>query len=54
MKTRLLGLAMVLTGAIMFTSCEKDDDLRLSDVPTAVLDSFDAKYPNVSRAEWEK
>ena len=54
MKTRLLGLAVVLAGAMAFTSCEKDDDLHLSDVPAAVLDSFDAKYPNVSRAEWEK
>ena len=54
MKTRLLGLAVVLAGAMAFTSCEKDDDLHSSDVPAAVLDSFDAKYPNVSRAEWEK
>ena len=54
MKTRLLGIAVVLAGAMAFTSCEKDDDLHSSDVPAAVLDSFDAKYPNVSRAEWEK
>lgn len=54
MKTRFFGLFLALFGAVVLTSCEKDDDLRLSDVPGVVQDSFVAKFPDASRAEWEK
>lgn len=54
MKTRIFGLFGVLLSVAFLTSCEKDDDLHLSDVPAAVMDSFVAEYPGASRAEWEK
>ena len=45
---------MALFGAVVLTSCDKEDDIRISDVPSAVMNSFDANFPNASRAEWEK
>ena len=54
MKAKLYGLFLALCGAVVLTSCDKEDDLRVSDVPGAVMSSFEAKYPNASRAEWEK
>lgn len=54
MKTKFYGLFLVLFGAVVLTSCDKEDDIRISDVPSAVMNSFDANFPNASRAEWEK
>lgn len=53
MKTVFYGWFLVLLSAMVMTSCEKDDDIRVSDVPVAVLNTLETKYPNVSRAEWE-
>ena len=53
MKTRFFGLFLALMGSVVLTACDKEDDIRVSDVPTAVLNTFEAKYPDVSRAEWE-
>jgi hypothetical protein len=54
MKTRLLGWCCAMLGTMFLTSCEKDDDLRVSDVPGVVVDSFVSKFPDASRTEWEK
>ena len=54
MKAKLYGLFLALFGAMILTGCDKEDDLRVSDVPTAVMNSFEANFPNASRAEWEK
>ena len=54
MKTKFYGLFLALFGAVVLTSCDKKDDIRISDVPSAVMNSFDANFPNASRAEWEK
>ena len=55
MKAKFYGLFLALFGAVSLTGCSSDDDdLRLSDVPNVVLDSFEVKFPNASRAEWEK
>lgn len=54
MKAKLYGLFLALFGAVVLTSCDKEDNLRVSDVPGAVMNSFEAKFPNASRAEWEK
>ena len=54
MKTKFYGLFLALFGAVVLTSCDKEDDIRISDVPSAVMNSFDANFPNASRAEWEK
>lgn len=54
MKAKIYGLFLALLGAVSLTSCDKDDDLRLSEVPDAVLDSFESDFPNAGRVEWEK
>ena len=54
MKTKFYGLFLALFGAVVLTSCDKEDDIRISDVPSAVMNSFDANFPNASHAEWEK
>ena len=54
MKTKFYGLFLALFGTVVLTSCDKEDDIRISDVPSAVMNSFDANFPNASRAEWEK
>jgi hypothetical protein len=54
MKAKFYGFFLTLLGVSVLTSCEKEDDIHLSDVPSAVVNSFEAKFPNASRAEWEK
>ena len=54
MKVKFYGFFLTLLGVSILTSCEKEDDIHLSDVPSAVVNSFEAKFPNASRAEWEK
>lgn len=54
MKKRFNWFFLALFGAVVMTSCEKEDDLRVSDVPNVVMNSFEANFPNASRAEWEK
>lgn len=54
MKTKYFGLFLALFGAVVLTSCDNDDDdIRVSDVPASVQNTLEAKFPNVSRAEWE-
>ena len=54
MKTRFYLLLWALLGTVVWTSCsDDDDDIRVSDVPTAVQNALQLKFPNVSRAEWE-
>lgn len=40
--------------AISLTSCEKDDDIRTSQVPDGVMATFQAMYPQAEYVEWEK
>lgn len=54
MRTKLLGCCCAMLGTMFFTSCDNDDDLRVSDIPSAVVDSFVSKFPDVGRTEWEK
>lgn len=53
MKMNIYGWFLALFAVVVLTGCDKDDDIRVSDVPQAVMDTFEAKFPNVSRAEWE-
>lgn len=54
MNTKFYGLFLALVGAVVFTGCsDDDDDIRVSDVPTAVMNTLQVKFPNVTRAEWE-
>lgn len=54
MKTNLYGLILALFAVVVLTGCDKDDDIRVSDVPQAVMNTFEAKFPNVTSVEWEK
>lgn len=54
MKKYFYYLCVALTGMVFLNSCDKDDDIRFSDVPQAVVNTFNAMFPNVERAEWEK
>lgn len=54
MKTNFYGMFVALCAVVMLTSCEKDDDIRVSDVPATVMAAFQTQFPNVSYAEWEK
>ena len=53
MKTNIYGWLFALFGVVLLTSCEKEDDIHVSDVPVAVLNTLEVKFPNVNRAEWE-
>ncbi|MBQ8867419.1 MAG: PepSY-like domain-containing protein [Bacteroidaceae bacterium] len=47
-------LSVALVSLVLMSSCEKDDDIRWSDVPQAVVSAFEAKFPDAGRTEWEK
>ena len=54
MKTKLLGMLWALMGVFVLTSCsDDDDDILASEVPTAVMNAFESKFPSVHQAEWE-
>lgn len=47
-------LSIALVSLVLMSSCEKEDDIRWSDVPQAVINTFEAKFPDAGRTEWEK
>lgn len=54
MKKYFYYLCVALTGMVFLNSCDEDDDIRFSDVPQAVVNTFNVMFPDVERAEWEK
>ena len=50
MKTKII---VSITAAILLTGCASEFEIAASDVPQAVLDSFNSKYPGVKDVEWE-
>ena len=53
-KMKFYGLCLALMGAMVWTGCsDDDDDIRVSDVPTAVVNTLQVKFPDVTRTEWE-
>lgn len=47
----LFGLVSLLT----ITSCDSDDDGNVkADIPSVVLNAFEAEYPNATDVEWEQ
>lgn len=55
MKSVFTATVIALLGMVVFTACDHDDDdIRVSDVPVSVMNAFQAKFPNVVNAEWEK
>lgn len=49
--TKLIPL--VLCSALIFTSCDDDDD-NVINVPTTVETNFNQQFPNASAVQWEK
>ena len=47
-------LSVSLVSLVLMSSCEKDDDIHWSDLPQAVVSTFESKYPDAGRVEWEK
>lgn len=55
MKKYFYYLSMTLAGMLLLNSCDNDDDdIRLSNVPQAVVKTFDIMYPDANGVEWEK
>ena len=52
MKRSIFGILLAVCSMLAFSACEKEDDVLVSDVPQAVLNTFKAKYPNIL-PEWE-
>ena len=52
MKRNIIGILLAVCSMLAFSACEKEDDVLVSDVPQAVLNTFKAKYPNIL-PEWE-
>ena len=52
MKRNIFGILLAVCSMLAFSACEKEDDVLVSDVPQAVLNTFKAKYPNIL-PEWE-
>lgn len=42
-----------MAAAILLAGCASEFGIAASDVPQAVLDSFNSKYPGASNVEWE-
>lgn len=44
----------LLLATILFAACGDGNHLEASEVPAAVMSSFNSKYNNVTDAEWEE
>jgi len=53
MKQKALLLLSALLAVSLSSCSDDDDDTNQGNVPVEVLNAFDAKYPGVSRIEWE-
>lgn len=55
MKKNFYWFLGAVCSMVMLSGCNDDeDDIPVSDVPQVVMSGLQAKYPNVSYAEWEK
>lgn len=46
--------SILITGAVLLlVSCKSEFDIMSSDVPQAVLNAFQQKYPSAQVTEWE-
>lgn len=50
MKTKIIAS---IAAATMLASCASEFKIAASDVPQAVLDSFNSKYPGARDVAWE-
>lgn len=53
MRRYLLALAVAVTGCVMFTACNDDDDNIDVTVPQAYNLALTGMYPSVSNVEWD-
>ena len=42
-----------IIGAMLLAGCASEFEIAASDVPQAVVESFNAKYPGATNVEWE-
>ena len=54
MKTDLWKFLFLFCSVVMLSACDHDNDLPSSKVPETVKSAFEAKFPAVVKAEWEK
>jgi hypothetical protein len=50
MKTKVIAF---IAAATLMAGCASEFEIAASDVPQAVLDSFNSKYPGARDVEWE-
>ncbi len=53
MKWKMYFMAVLMVVSVTVSCSDDDDDFNLSDVPTLVMNAFNAKYPD-TKAHWEK
>lgn len=56
MKLKLFYLPLLALGIVLLSACSDDDDkITDANIPAAVADSFNAKYPdiNINNVKWE-
>lgn len=54
MKTDIWKILFLFCSIVMLSACDTDDDLPASKVPETIKLAFEARFPTVNRAEWEK
>lgn len=54
MNIKLFTMIAAIVCGMGFVSCDDDDNINMSDLPTAIQKEFSAMYPNAQVEEWEQ
>lgn len=54
MNIKLFTVIAAVVCGMGFVSCDDDDNINMSDLPTAIQKEFSAMYPNAQVEEWEQ
>lgn len=54
MKTDFWKYLFIFCSIVLLSACEHDDDLPSSKVPVAIKTAFEAKFPSVIKADWDR